>query len=260
MQMKEKALVVAIVQARTSSSRLPGKVLRPILGTPMILHELERLRHCKTLGKIVLATSIDTSDDALAATVQDAGWDVYRGSLDDVLDRYVQCASLYGADHVVRITGDCPLIDPEVVDTVVTAHLTHGNDYTSNTLRRVTYPDGLDTEVMTAEALRKSGREARLASEREHVTQYLIKHPELFRQENIASVEDLSNERWTVDEPEDFAFVTCIYEALYPENPAFGMADVLAYLVAHPACRHMNAAFERNEGLAKSLREDHIVR
>lgn len=252
--------VVAIVQARTSSSRLPRKVLRPILGTPMILQELARLKRCRTLDRIVLATSVDASDDELAAAVQAAGYMVYRGSLDDVLDRYARCAALYGAAHVVRITGDCPIIDPAVVDRVVTAHLAHSNDYTSNTLGRVTYPDGLDTEVMTAAALRRADREARLASEREHVTQYLIKHPELFQQECVENAEDLSAERWTVDEPEDFAFITRIFEALYPAHPAFGMADVLAYLAAHPVCRRMNAGFERNEGLAKSLREDRIVK
>ena len=257
---REQQPVVAIVQARTSSSRLPRKVLRSILGTPMILRELARLKACTTLDRIVLATSADASDDELAATVQAAGWDVYRGSLDDVLDRYARCAETYGAAHVVRITGDCPIIDPAVVDRVVTAHLAHGNDYTSNTLGRVTYPDGLDTEVMTAAALQRADREARLASEREHMTQYLIKHHELFRQETIENAEDLSAERWTVDEPEDFAFITRIYEALYPAHPAFGMADVLAYLATHPACRRMNAGIERNEGLAKSLREDRIVK
>lgn len=226
----------------------------------MIVHELERLGRCETLDHIVLATSVDASDDALAEAVQAAGWDVYRGSLDDVLERYVRCAEAYGADHVVRITGDCPLIDPALVDLVVAAHLAHGNDYTSNTLGHVTFPDGLDTEVVTAAALARAGREARLASEREHVTQYLIKHPERFRQERIANGEDLSAERWTVDEPEDLALVTRVYEALYPDNPAFGMADVLALLAEHPELRRMNAGFERNEGLAKSLREDRIVK
>ena len=253
-------MVLAIVQARTSSSRMPGKVLRKILGKPMIVHELERLKNCRTIDKIVLATSVDASDTELAETVRAAGWDVYRGSLDDLLDRYVQCAAAYGATHVVRITGDCPLIDPAIVDRVVAAHLAHGNDYTSNTLGRVTYPDGLDTEIMTVAALAQAGCEAHLASEREHVTQYLIKHSELFRQEGIENDVDLSAERWTVDEPEDFAFVTRIYEALYPANPTFGMADVRALLAVHPEYRGLNAGFERNEGLAKSLREDHVVK
>lgn len=253
-------MIAAIVQARMSSSRLPGKVMREILGKPMIIHELERLKSCETLDKVILATSVDESDTQLAEKVKDAGWEVYRGSLDDVLERYVQCAKAYGADHVVRITGDCPVIDPEVVDCTVRVHLAHGNDYTSNGLGRATYPDGLDTEIMTAGALAKADREARLASEREHVTPYIVKHPELFKLEGIENDEDISYERWTVDEPEDFEFVTRVYEDLYPKNPHFRMKDVQALLQNHPELRQINDGFERNEGFAKSLREDHIVK
>ena len=148
-------MILAIVQARLSSSRLPGKVLRPIMGRAMILYELERLSRSRRIDNIVLATSEDESDDPLAETVCSAGYAVFRGSLNDVLARYYHCAAAYGAEHVVRITGDCPLIDPAVVDRVIECHLNEGNDYTSNTIGEATYPDGLDTEVMRLTALER---------------------------------------------------------------------------------------------------------
>lgn len=253
--------VVAIVQARTSSSRLPGKVLKEILGKPMILWELERLQRCKLIDKIMLATSADESDALLAETVRNAGYPVYQGSLDDVLDRYYQCAKLSSPEHVVRITGDCPLIDPQIVDAVISKHLQDRNDYTSNVLGDVTFPDGLDTEIMRFSVLEQAWEEAKLVSEREHVTQYIIKHPELFKQGALRCEKgNYGAERWTVDEPEDFAFIRKIYEKLYPANPAFLMGDILTLLQHYPELRNMNKGFERNEGLLKSLREDKILK
>lgn len=257
--MAGKAKVTAIVQARTSSSRLPGKVLKEILGKPMILLELERIRQCRYIDEIVLATSLDESDALLAKTVKNAGYPVYLGNLNDVLDRYYQCAKLYSSEHVVRITGDCPVIDPQIVDSVIVKHLQEENDYTSNTLGKTTFPDGLDTEVIRYDALEKAWQEAKLLSEREHVTQYIIKHPEIFKQGSYyCEIKDLGNERWTVDELEDFRFITEVYERLYPSKPNFALKDVLALLAEHPGLRCFNRGFERNEGLRKSLREDKI--
>ena len=259
--MSRKSKVTAIVQARTSSSRLPGKVLKEILGKPMILLELERLRRCKLIDDIMLATSTDESDALLARTVRNAGYPVYQGDLDDVLDRYYQCARLSNPAHVVRITGDCPLIDSQVVDTVIGKHLREDNDYTSNVLGEATFPDGLDTEVMKFSVLERAWKDARLISEREHVTQYIIKHPELFKQGALrCDTGNFGAERWTVDEPEDFAFINVIYKRLYPSNPAFLMEDVLSLLQKHTELRKMNLGFERNEGLMKSLKEDKIVK
>ena len=186
--------------------------------------------------------------------------DCYRGSLDDVLDRFYQAASFHGANHVVRLTGDCPLIDPGLIGQMIATHLEHGNDYTSNTLQP-SYPDGLDVEVFRFTCLAQAWREARLPSEREHVTPFLYRHPERFRLENISAVSDLSCHRWTVDEPEDFEFVRCVYEALYPTAPDFGTSDVLALLERQPELATINACHKRNEGLSLSLAaDDHFTR
>ena len=251
-------MVIAIIQARSSSSRLPNKVMSLILGKPMIIHELERVERAKLIDKIVLATSTDASDDALAKTVSSAGFEVYRGSLDDVLNRYVSCAHEYGAkptDHIVRITGDCPLIDHEVVDDVIAYHIDSHDDYT-NLGEPPTFPDGLDTEIMTFASLIQSQKKATLPSEHEHLTQYIIKHPEVFSIGSMQNDEDLSTMRWTVDEPADLDFVTRIYEALYPLNNDFLMDDILHFLQKHPEMMKINMGITRNEGLIKSLRED----
>ena len=174
---KKFSKVLAIVQARCSSSRLPGKVLAPILEKPMIIHELERLQRSQYIDKVILATSTDSSDDSLVKIAEKVV-NVYRGSLDDVLDRYYQCAKLYNPEHVVRITGDCPVIDWRLVDEVITKHLNEGNDYTSLTEH---FPDGLDTEIFRFSVLERAWREAEFRSEREHVTLYIRKHPEIFK-------------------------------------------------------------------------------
>lgn len=244
--------VLAIVQARLSSSRLPGKVLLPILGKPMILHELERLQRSKYIDGIVLATSDDASDDALAEMVSPVV-DVYRGNLDDVLDRYYQCAKQYQTEHVVRITGDCPVIDWRIVDEVIRQHLEEGNDYTSLTER---FPDGLDTEVFCYSALERAWHEAELPSEREHVTQYIRKHSEAFKMGVHDCSRDYSYMRWTVDEPHDMEFIKNIFSELYLKKPDFSMDDVLRLLEAHPELQGINAGIQRNEGLQKSLKQD----
>ena len=259
--MSDKEKVVAIVQARFSSSRLPGKVMKKILGKPMLLLELERLQRCQMIDEIILATSIDDSDTQLAKAVKDAGFMVYQGNLNDVLDRYYQCAKQYSPAHIVRITGDCPLIEPQVVDVVISRHLEDDNDYTSNTLRRVTFPDGLDTEVMKFTVLERAWQEAKLASEREHVTQYIIKHPDIFKQGAIyCDIANFGSERWTVDEMRDYVFVREVYERLYPDNPKFTFKDILTLLQEHPEICELNKGIKRNEGLIKSLREDKVVK
>lgn len=246
-------MILCIVQARVSSSRLPWKVLKPILGKPMIIHELERLQRSKHIEKIVLATSQERSDDVLADVVAKNGFDVYRGSLDDVLDRYYQCARQYQPEHVVRITGDCPVIDWRVVDAVIEKHLEGENDYTVTTER---FPDGLDTEVFRFAALECAWRDAYLPSEREHVTQYFRKHVEIFRLGYMDCEQDLSAMRWTVDEPQDFEFIRQVYGELYEQNNDFSMQDILQLLERRPGVLAINQGIQRNEGLLKSLRED----
>ena len=219
----------------------------------MVLREIDRLTHSRYIDRLVLATSVDASDDGLYDVAREADIDVYRGSLDDVLDRYYACAKEYGADHIVRVTGDCPMIDWRVTDNVIERHLAECNDYTQTTER---FPDGLDTEIMTFAALEQAHREARLLSEREHVTLYFRNHPERFRIGDVDCTEDYGDLRWTVDEPCDFAFVEAVYKKLYAKNNDFSMQDILALLKEHPDLRMLNQGIVRNEGLLKSLAED----
>ena len=246
-------MVLAILQARCSSHRLPNKVLKPLLGRAMVLREMERLTRSRYIDQLVLATSTDVSDDPLCALAEETGVNIYRGSLDDVLDRYYACAKEYSAEHIVRVTGDCPLIDWRVSDDVIARHLTEKNDYTRTTER---FPDGLDTEIMTFDALEQAHREARLTSEREHVTLYFRNNPERFRIGSVDCAEDYRDFRWTVDEPCDFPFVEAVYEKLYAKNKDFSMQDILSLLKEQPDLRTLNQGIVRNEGLLKSLAED----
>ena len=247
--------VLAILQARVSSSRLPGKVLLPILGQPMLALQIERLRRCGKIDHLVVATSDCPSDDPLAALCADLGLPVYRGALEDVLSRFAGAAKPYVPDIVVRLTGDCPLADPPLIDEIIRHFLTGDFDYLSN-CAPATYPDGLDVEVFSYRALLKASAEAVLPSHREHVTPFIRKQSELFRIGNHTADIDRSHMRWTVDEPEDFEFVKAVYERLYPHKPDFGTADILALLQSCPELQNANAHFERNEGARKSLQAD----
>jgi spore coat polysaccharide biosynthesis protein SpsF len=213
-----------------SSSRLPGKVMAPILGEPMIAKQLERVRRAETLSKVVVATSTDCSDEPLASYLASRGQPVFRGPLQDVLTRFAMAASSSGAPrHVVRLTADCPLIDPGVIDEAVRLAIASGADYTSNVEQR-SYPVGLDVEVMTTEALLTAAAEAYEPYDREHVTPFLRRQPERFSHAHVTQPEDRSSMRWTVDRPADFAFARGVYEALYPGNPEFSTQDVVDLL------------------------------
>ena len=246
-------MIAAIIQARMGSTRLPGKTLMDISGHPMLWHVVNRARQIEALDETVVATSDNASDDSIVAFCKQERIPCFRGDEDDVLDRYYQAAKWIGADVIVRITPDCPLIDPDVVDDVVKCYVDGDYDYVSNT-DPPTFPDGLDTEVFSFEALERAWREAKLQSEREHVTPYIRKHPELFRIGNVTYGEDLSSMRWTVDEPQDLEFVRAVYDHL--ESMSSGMADVLDVLKKHPELMEINAGIGRNEGYQKSVRED----
>lgn len=252
-------MILAVLQARVSSSRLPGKVLRPILGTPLILLQIERICRSREIDHLVLATSIDSSDDRIEQLCIEHGIDCFRGSLEDVLDRYYQAAVKFPAAHVVRLTGDCPLADPAVIDKVIRYHVDGGYDYTSNALEP-TFPDGLEVEIMRLEVLKTAWAEARLASQREHVTLFIYNQPNLFKIGVVKNDTDLSYLRWTVDEPLDFALVKAIYERLYPANVCFSTTDILRLLEENPELKTMNAGYVRNEGLLKSLARDRAVK
>lgn len=248
-------MIVGILQARSSSSRLPGKVLAEIEGVPMLLRQIERTARAHRLDKLVVATSSETEDDALANLCAQAGVACHRGALHDVLDRIYRCAKAENADWVVRLTGDCPLIDPAVIDLVIGEALSQNADYATNAVE-ATWPDGLDVEVARIEALQAAWEDATLPSEREHVMPFIRNNPDRFRVVHVRQEQDLSALRWTVDEPEDLAFVRSVYRHFLPSNPAFTTADVLALLSAAPELGKINARFARNEGYAKSLAED----
>lgn len=248
-------MILAVLQARVSSTRLPGKVLKPLLGVPMLLRQLERVKHATLIDELTVATSEDSSDDPVAALCHENRIACFRGSLNDVLDRFYQAVHPLQPDHVVRLTGDCPLSDPEVIDLVIATQLAQGNDYTSNALEP-TYPDGLDVEIMRRTALETAWREAGLKSQREHVTPFLYQHPERFQIGVVKNNCDLSKLRWTVDQAEDFEVIKMIYQELYNKEKIFGMKDILALLERHPEIQTFNDGLQRNEGYAKSLRDD----
>jgi spore coat polysaccharide biosynthesis protein SpsF len=222
-----------IVQARMTSTRLPGKVLLPLAGVPMLTRLVERLRRVQRADGIVVATTTNATDDTIAALCAPLGVPCHRGSEHDVLSRYADAARLHGADVVVRITSDCPLIDPALIDQVIAAYEEGGSDYVSNMLPP-TWPYGMAVEVCSAAALAQAHAEATQAAEREHVTPFIYWHPERYRLRNVASPVDLSQHRWTVDTPEDYQLVSRLFDHLVPTHPHFTQADVLALLDQHP--------------------------
>ncbi len=254
---EELAPVVAIVQARMSSTRLPGKVMKGIAGRPMLWHVINRLRASGLVDEIVVATTTGAEDDIIEEWCKLEGTGIWRGSLDDVLDRYFQAALSFGAKTVVRVTSDCPLIDPALVDKAIKKFAEGGYDHVSVDS---SYPDGLDAEVFSFEALKKAHEQAALASEREHVTPYIWKNTHIFRLGKIVSPEDLSAMRWTVDDERDLRVVSEIYEGIGAGSRVFHMDEVLAFLRRKPEVLKINAGTKRNEGYAKSLKQDRNIK
>ena len=245
-------MILAILQARISSSRLPAKVLLPILNKPMLLHQIERINKSKLIDKLVVATSVNAADNDIKFLCNEHNIDCYRGNLNDVLDRFYNAAKQYNPDVVVRLTGDCPLTDYEIIDNIINCHINGKYDYTSNALNP-TYADGLDVEIINIDVLNQAYLEAQLPSEREHVTPFIYKNSERFKLFSYENNIDLSNFRWTVDNKEDFIFITKIYENLYEKNPNFKTADILKLIEEQPDLLQLNKHFRRNEGLEQSL-------
>ena len=221
----------------------------------MLIRQIERIRRSRRIDRLIVATSTHPSDDPLTELCQSRKIDCFRGSLDDVLDRLYRAALSLSPDYVVRLTGDCPLTDPAVIDGVVDFCVTGGFDYASNALEP-TFPDGLDVEVMKFACLREAWKLAGLPSQREHVTPYIYQQPEKFGIGSFKREPDISSLRWTVDEKRDFQLVSRIYAALYPSNQTFSTDDILAYLAGHPELQEFNASIERNEGFKKSRERD----
>lgn len=218
-------MILAILQARMSSTRLPGKVLKPVLGEPILKFQIRRIKLAKRIDRIVLATSVNLDDAPLEGLAADCGIDCYRGSLDHVLERFVQCARKYQPSHVVRLTGDCPVIDPGVIDEVIGLHLASCADFTANTLRR-TFPDGLDTEIMRAETLEEVFRKAKTQPEIEHVTRYIYDHRDEFKLASHEYHQDHSRLRWTLDTPADFELLKGFIECR-KGDPRFSWTELL---------------------------------
>jgi spore coat polysaccharide biosynthesis protein SpsF len=221
-------MIVAILQARMTSTRLPGKVLAPVLGRPMLGRQVERLERSQRLDRIILATTDEAIDDPVADYALELGLGLARGSRDDVLSRFLLALDqVPEATALVRLTADCPLADWRVIDAVIDQHLNTGADYTRNTLVR-TFPHGLDAEVMKPEVLRRAGAEATTRHEREHVTPYIYETPGRFRLASVERKPSLAHLRWTVDYPEDLDFVRQVYETLYPADNDFTTDDIAA--------------------------------
>tara|TARA_B100002052_G_scaffold299188_1_gene336234 strand:- start:20406 stop:21173 length:768 start_codon:yes stop_codon:yes gene_type:complete len=247
--------VVAIIQARMNSNRLPGKVLMNLANKPVLIHIVERLSYCKLIDSIVVATSNENSDDSIAELCSRNNIECFRGSLNDVLDRYYQSSKTYNAEAILRITGDCPVIDPIIVDAVVDGYLKGNFDCYGLGGQ---FPDGLDCTVYSFRALEKAWKEAVLPSEREHVGPYIEKNMELF---NIGSLElfhGLEKERWTLDEPSDYEFLTKVFDGLYEPHKPFLVNDILKFLNNNPDLYKINSTITRNEGYLKSLKEDKL--
>jgi spore coat polysaccharide biosynthesis protein SpsF len=246
-------MVLAILQARMSSTRLPGKVLRPIRGRPMLHLQIERLLRCGAVDRLVVATSVQPDDDPIVSACTNVGVDCRRGPLNDVLDRFRVVAEAYAPDHVVRLTADCPLADQQVIDDLIALHLAGGYDYTTNALRR-TFPRGLDCEIMTRDALARAASQASSPYEREHVTPFLYRANSGFRIGNLTCALDLSFLRWTVDTLEDFRFVEAVYGELYASKPKFTMYDVIQLQFERPLLRDMNASGQSSEDRQRAER------
>ena len=241
------AKIVIVVQARMSSSRLPGKVLLPILGKSLLYRMIERLQMVKHQVQIVIATSTDAKDDAIETEAANIGVPCYRGSLDNCLDRHYQAGLKYKADVVIKIPSDCPLIDPLIIDEVLDFYFTHEGEYDFvNNLHPATWPDGNDVEIMTMACLEKNWKEASRPLELEHTTPYIWENPDQFKIANVTWSTGLDysmSHRFTIDYPHDYDLINRVYEELYPAKVNFSCDDILALLTKKPEIYQINADY-----------------
>ena len=244
---------IIILQARVDSSRFPRKVLAKIEGKPMLFRIIERLKQIKNC-EIVVATTTRKIDDTIIKIATSVGVEYFRGKTNDVLDRFFQTALKFKADAIMRITADCPLIDPKESKKVLYKFLKGNFDYVSN--GNETYPDGLDTECFSFYALKEAWKKAKLKSEREHVTPYIRKNQKFFKIGTVRTEQNMEKYRWTVDYKDDLIFVRKIYARLYKKNRMFLMRDILELLRKEPSLMKINAIHTRNEGYAISLEND----
>jgi spore coat polysaccharide biosynthesis protein SpsF len=256
--------IVTVVQARFASTRLPGKILLPLCGEPLLVRMVRRVQAAKLAGHVVVATTTDSSDDATLELCRAAGIPCYRGHPLDLLDRHFQCAKWAHADVVLKIPSDCPLIDPAIIDRVIDTYLTSGADFASN-LHPPSYPDGMDVEVMSLATLERAWKEATKDFEREHTTPYIWERPERFGIANVSweTGQDFSmTHRLTIDYREDYELIRSVYEALFPRDPQFGLGDILQLLELRPDIRDLNSRYvgvnwyRHHLGSLKTIRPD----
>ncbi len=254
-------MIFAIIQARMGSTRLPSKVLKTVEGKPILWHVVERVGHSKNINGIIVATTYLDEDKKIIEVAKKLGVKSFAGSEDDVLDRYYQSAKKYNADVIVRITSDCPFVDPVIIDKTIEYFKNNDFDYVSTghitgQEHKSKYPDGLDTEVFSFSALKRAWEESKLASDREHVTPYIWRNKDLFKIGTIDNDKDLSYMRWTVDEEKDLRFVREIYKKLYSSEKIFLTEDILTLLSREPNLIKINENIVRDEGYIKSLLND----
>lgn len=246
---------VAIIQARMGSTRLPGKMMLSLGFKKVVDYVFDNVALVKNLDDIYLATTNNEKDDVLEKWAKSKKVKYFRGSEDDVLDRYYTTAKEANADMVVRLTGDCPLIDTYVVEKIIQEFLDNDFDYVANN-HPATYPDGLDTEVFSFAALEKAWQEAKLKSEREHVTPYIWKNPDKFKIKNVENDFDLSNERWTLDTEEDYIFLKKLISECEKNNINLNMGNIITVIKSNPDWKKINSMYDRNEGYTKSINND----
>lgn len=245
--------IVAVIQARMSSSRLPGKVLMSLSGKPVLEHIVDRLKICKNINEIVVASSTHKSDNEIEKFCLKKEILIYRGSLDDVLDRFYQAAKIHNADAILRITADCPVIDPQVVDIIVNSFKKNSVDLCGLSGN---FPDGLDCTIFTFDALEIAWHKATLKSEREHVCPYIENNQDIFNVLPVELFNNLEKHRWTIDEPNDYELLTIIYDELYKTGKIFSTNDILELLSKKPHLSLINDKITRNEGYLNSLDQD----
>ncbi|WP_446935851.1 cytidylyltransferase domain-containing protein [Lysinibacillus fusiformis] len=238
--------IVAIIQARMGSTRLPGKILKKVNDRPLLSYQLERLQQSNYINDLVIATTLNEKDDLIVEFCKKNNILWFRGSEKDVLARYYETAKTFKADAIVRITSDCPIIDVQVVDKTIQYFVDNNYEYVSNTVDR-TYPRGLDTEAFTFEALEKAYKEAVMERDREHVTAYFYTNPDVFKISSVRNETDYSKYRWTVDTEEDFQLIKNIIEKLYNDNPNFTFHDTVKLMEANPDWFYINAHIEQKK-------------
>ncbi len=235
--------IAAIIQARMGSTRLPGKVLMDIGGASMLVRVVNRTLRASSMNQVVVATTVDAADDAIVEECANLGVDVFRGSQDDVLDRHYHAAKTFGADVIVRITSDCPLIDSQVIDRVTTKFGENDFDYVNNLTPRW-FPRGLDTEVFSFAALERAWQQAAEPYQRAHVTPYIYQHPESFRLGAVCAERDYSAHRWTVDTIQDLELVRALY-ARFENQDTFGWREALAVVEREQGLMELNRAIQQ---------------